>query len=360
MSNWPLPSPDIQYFLRTLPAQNSAGHPLGPLWQAFHLVQTDKKPKAKCIFCSPDKPISDQQLGISSDESIIPSMSASNCSIASIQANHFFSPPPVDINESNNLLLEAIIEGGAPLSFVESKKFKQFVYSINTRYHVPARKQLSNKILDVYKKVQKSIYQFICKFNWISIVIDRWTNIRQDHIINFMAIGKNRQVELVKIKDTFGESQNSMVIFRDLENTVIQVGIEKINAIITDGAANYVRIKAMFNQQYSRILSLPCTAHESNLLVGDMLKHTYMKLTISLTNSFFVSLQQVQNNEQYLKDTAYEMGSRLDKYIISILKDNVFWNHLQNIIHILELYSHIPIILESQHATLADVLYLWA
>ncbi|CAG8857087.1 7245_t:CDS:2, partial [Gigaspora margarita] len=34
-----------------------------------------------------------QHLDISSDESIIPSMSASNCSIATIKTNHFFSPP---------------------------------------------------------------------------------------------------------------------------------------------------------------------------------------------------------------------------------------------------------------------------
>ncbi|CAG8842451.1 13923_t:CDS:2, partial [Gigaspora margarita] len=38
-------------------------------------------------------------------------------------------------------------------------------------------------------------------------------------------------------------------------------------------------------------------------------------------SSFFVSLQ-VQNNEQYLKDAAYKMRSQLDKYIVSILKDN--------------------------------------
>ncbi|CAG8595247.1 12814_t:CDS:2, partial [Cetraspora pellucida] len=36
------------------------------------------------------------------------------------------------------------------------------------------------------------------------------------------------------------KSQNSMVVFKDLENTVIQVSIKKINAIITDEAANYI------------------------------------------------------------------------------------------------------------------------
>ncbi|CAG8711336.1 14867_t:CDS:1, partial [Cetraspora pellucida] len=136
--------------------------------------------------------------------------------------------------------------------------------------------------------------------------------------------------------------------------------------------------------------------HESNLLVADMLKHEYMKLTINLAtkiitylrkstqaiqyirarinnstfrfslptftrwNSFFVSLQQVQNKEQYLKDMAYEMESRLDKAIISILKDNIFWHHLRIIVRILETYSLIPIILESRQATYADTVYFWA
>ncbi|CAG8696968.1 12741_t:CDS:1, partial [Cetraspora pellucida] len=129
---------------------------------------------------------------------------------------------------------------------------------------------------------------------------------------------------------------------------------------------------------------------------SDMLKHEYMKLTINLAtkiitymrkstqaiqyirarinnhtfrfslptftrwNSFFVSLQQIQNKEQYLKDMAYEMESRLDKNIITILKDNIFWHHLRNIVRILEIYSLIPIILESRQATFADTVYLWA
>ncbi|CAG8748112.1 26889_t:CDS:2, partial [Racocetra persica] len=39
--------------------KGSAGHPLGPLWQAFNPVKTnnDKKPKASCMFCNPAKPI---------------------------------------------------------------------------------------------------------------------------------------------------------------------------------------------------------------------------------------------------------------------------------------------------------------
>ncbi|CAG8794776.1 4960_t:CDS:1, partial [Dentiscutata erythropus] len=92
-------------------------------------------------------------------------------------------------NKSNQLLLEEMIEGGAPLSLVEAQKFKEFIYSINNLYHISSRKQLSTNILDeVHMKVQTSINQFICKSTWITIATDSWTNICQDHLVNFMAI----------------------------------------------------------------------------------------------------------------------------------------------------------------------------
>ncbi|CAG8793868.1 971_t:CDS:1, partial [Dentiscutata erythropus] len=88
-------------------------------------------------------------------------------------ANQIFTQLPIDACKSNQLLLEAIIEGGAPLLFVEACKFQEFVYSINHWYHVLVRKQLSNSVLDnVYENVQASIQQFICKSNWITITTD--------------------------------------------------------------------------------------------------------------------------------------------------------------------------------------------
>ncbi|CAG8706135.1 13433_t:CDS:1, partial [Racocetra persica] len=91
----------------------STGHPLDPFWQAFHLVKTDKKLKAKYIFCN-----------------------LNNCS----SNNQVSMQLLLDTNRSNQLLLEGIIKSGAPLSLVDSQKFKKFVYFINNLYHIPARK----------------------------------------------------------------------------------------------------------------------------------------------------------------------------------------------------------------------------
>ncbi|CAG8830580.1 27835_t:CDS:2, partial [Racocetra persica] len=63
-------------------SSRSVDQPPGPLWQAFNPIKTnDKKPKAHCIFCNLNKPIS-------------------------------------DANRSNQLLLEGIVEDDAPLSLV--------------------------------------------------------------------------------------------------------------------------------------------------------------------------------------------------------------------------------------------------
>ncbi|CAG8729292.1 26616_t:CDS:1, partial [Racocetra persica] len=80
--------------LRELPV-GSIGHLLGPLWQTFYPIKTDKKLKAKCIFCNPTKFIfsSMQVMGShikkcidihgswdsQSEISTMPSMSISNC-----------------------------------------------------------------------------------------------------------------------------------------------------------------------------------------------------------------------------------------------------------------------------------------
>ncbi|CAG8806322.1 17395_t:CDS:2 [Cetraspora pellucida] len=190
MPNWPPPNPEIQYLLRKL-SNGSVGHPLGPLWQAFDPIKTDdKKPKAHCIFCNHNKSISTylinahncqqklvpiiernqhQDNSYSSDGSIVPFMSVSNCDSVSTFSDN-------NMSENNDVFKNT--KGEASLLLVDACKFKEFVYSINNWYHVPARKQLFTNILnDVYKNIQISIQQFINMSNWITIMTDGWTNI---------------------------------------------------------------------------------------------------------------------------------------------------------------------------------------
>ncbi|CAG8735991.1 10874_t:CDS:2 [Cetraspora pellucida] len=178
ISSWPLPHLQIRHLLHELPV-GSIGHSLGPLWQAFYLLKLTKglKPNQNNLHDSWNS---------QSEISTIPSMSISNCDSSNQQLLY-------DINKSNQLLLESIIKDGAPLSLVEGKKFKEFIYSINNLYHVLSKRKLLNNILDeVYMNIQTSINKFLYKSSWIIIATDSWTNICQNHLVNFIIIGKDQ------------------------------------------------------------------------------------------------------------------------------------------------------------------------
>ncbi|CAG8723939.1 7918_t:CDS:2 [Gigaspora margarita] len=129
---------------------------------------------------------------------------------------------------------------------------------------------------------------------------DGWTNIYQDHLVNYIAIGKNRKSELIKVKDTHRESQTSTTIFRDLVEVIIELGIEKISAIISDRVANYVQMKTLLVQQFPKILTIRYIALESNLLDDNMLKHTYIKSTITSTLKIITYLRKSKQALQFI------------------------------------------------------------
>ncbi|CAG8808406.1 45684_t:CDS:2, partial [Gigaspora margarita] len=215
MSNWPSPNSEIHHLLCKLPSE-SAGYLPGPLWQAFNLVKTNKNKKLKASYIKKC-----EKVHLNIRIYLINAYNFQQKSVQSIpirNSQNFNQQLPIDACKSNQLLLEAIIEC--------------------------ARKQLSNNIDNVYKNVQASIQQFIA--NQTGLLL-----------------------QLVKIKDTLGKSQTSIAILRDLEESLTQIDIEKVNAVITVGAANYVRMKTMLIQKYPKIVALLCIAHESNLLVGD-------------------------------------------------------------------------------------------
>ena len=75
---------------------------------------------------------------------------------------------------------------------------------------MPSRRQLSGKVLDkAYEKCQRKTRKFIRDSKWISISMDGWKNVRQDHVINFMATGDDYHTELLGIEDVKDSPQTA-------------------------------------------------------------------------------------------------------------------------------------------------------
>ena len=108
------------------------------------------------------------------------------------------------------LLVELIIDTNAPWGLVESSKFKQLCERLNPDFRVPSRRQLMGRVLDnVYDKCRRDIWRFIKKSRWISISMDGWKNVRQDHVVNFIAVGDNLRTELLGVENVRDDSQTA-------------------------------------------------------------------------------------------------------------------------------------------------------
>src|SRR3982751_4033792 len=92
-------------------------------------------------------------------------------------------------------------------------------------------------------------------------------------------------------------------------------------------------------------------------------------------SSYYSSLKQLQDKQEYLKNMASKFPYGTDDRVIStkpfitneevrkIIRDTGecgFWRQLENVTNVLKLYSIAPIIMESRRATLADVVFMWA
>ncbi|CAG8611941.1 29145_t:CDS:2, partial [Racocetra persica] len=240
---------------KILPSR-SVGHPPGPLWQAFDPIKTNyKKPKARCIFCNLNKPIS---------------------GTAAVMILHIKKCEKIHS---------------------EIRAYLMNTYSCQQKL-VPNLITECNQQQDNSHSSDGSIASFISVSNYdsISVLSDNNTSENNDFLKTASQIftqlpidaRKDRKSELVKIRDTLGENQKSAVIFRDLEEVLSTISSAiKIIGFFQKNTLAIQNIHTRFGEKTFRF-TLP---------------------TFTWWNFFFTSLQQLQNKEQHLKDMAYEMES---------------------------------------------------
>ena len=311
--------------LRDLERKPGAGAPESPIWRAFEVQKTynpetiSVSKKGVCIYCSTIvfgapkwlyKHIQQCKLIPSNTRATLLaeqlrwwktnpwSLSSEHSSEIrnnddgvggssrhSLKTVHSFIP--IDDADRTNALKEALvmatIEANATWSLLDSKYFRKFCHMLDPTFVLPSRSQATRNILSrVYETKKQQISEFIQQSKWISIAFDGWKNVSRDPLVNVMVIGDKHRTELYTIVNTKDISQNSENIVEFLEKDVIEkIGYSKINAIVTDSAANYVRAKRQLTDKYSTIIAVPCLSHELNLLVGDLIQHDSLKDVIT-------------------------------------------------------------------------------
>jgi len=122
----------------------------------------------------------------------------------------------------------------------------------------------------IFEETEREIKSLIDKSENLCLISDGWSNLIQEHWTNYI-LTTPRPI-FFSAHPTGEIRQDGETIAKDLENVIIQVGISKISAVITDNTSVMKKAWRLLRFNYPEILFLGCIAHSLNLLIGDIMK----------------------------------------------------------------------------------------
>jgi hypothetical protein len=123
-------------------------------------------------------------------------------------------------------------------------------------------------------KIQRALTQFIDEWGdyGVSIVSDGWTNVRNQHLINFLGDFATGAIFLAAhySSSIISSSQNISDL---LLKRINDVGPSNVILVITNNAANCKGAGKIIERVHPHIFWFGCLVHTLNLLMHDIVKH---------------------------------------------------------------------------------------
>lgn len=295
---------------------------------------------------------------------------------------------------------------GVSFNIANSKEFKDIVslvqkirvHNPGVEYESPSAFQISNRLLDeLYVEKKNEIQSIIAKSPMAAMTSDGLTNIRHEHMLNFLIKIPNEKPIYYKTITTNGEVQDGSRVAIEMKTVMDEIGDEKIGIVITDNAPVMKSALSKLEEENPLLTSYGCACHVVNLLVKDLMKKTdYEKLVkeaesiVSFVNnhhrvfhlfksmmssenvsrklfmhvktrwfSLFNFLQALKDSKALLKRLVQENQHELStiaprdksRKIVSLIKNVNFWKQLDKVVHEIEYPSKLIGKLEANDAT---------
>ncbi|KAL3834370.1 hypothetical protein ACJIZ3_009106 [Penstemon smallii] len=164
---------------------------------------------------------------------------------------------------------------GIPFNVARSPFFHDMVKGINEAsrgYKPPSADKIRTSLLDKEKsKLDRHLAGI--KDQWptfgVSIVSDGWSNIKNQPIINVVAISGGRAMFLNGI-DCSGDEKSGVFISEILFKAIENVGVYNVVQILTDNASACKLAGDIVMEKYPHIFWSGCMAHSLSLLMKDI------------------------------------------------------------------------------------------
>lgn len=289
---------------------------------------------------------------------------------------------------------------GISFRIAESDAFRVLVHELNPQYAsvMPGPKKICTELLNQeHSKLRNMLEKLLQTTSNLTLTSDGWSNIRGEHLVNFVIKALGHKPIFYKAINTSGKPQTSETISEDIINVLKEIGVEKFCAVITDNAAVMRKAWKLIETQYPHISANGCSAHVMNLLIKDIMEIPAHKNVLSnaakiikfVNNHHFVCAKfeeiknelgvahklslpvstrwySVYNSLNDFASAKYAIIKLVDSYpaiidispkenskeIVKLVKDNTFWDAVNNVAKIIEFPSKVIGKLESDDATL--------
>jgi hypothetical protein len=117
-----------------------------------------------------------------------------------------------------------------------------------------------------------------------TIMSNGWTDGRSRTILNFL-IACPKGTMFLKSVDASDEVKDAQLLFRLLDEVVVEVGVENVVQVITNNASNYVAAGKMLEEKHPTIWWTPCAAHCLDLILEYIGKIKWVKKCVEQAKS---------------------------------------------------------------------------
>ncbi len=203
---------------------------------------------------------------------------------------NFFDVLPQEENENlKNFFARFIYANRLPFRIVENEHLLKFFKAMRPSFKVLSRHDLSKPLLDAeYDEVKKSTFEVLTSSDCLTIVIDGWSNVRRNSIINIVIC--TPKPYFFKSIDSKEGRHTAFYLSKIVEDIIISLGSEKIIGIISDNARNMKSKGKIIIQKYGHISCYGCGAYTLNLLIQDLCKIDFVKRILKQTKSIVVEI----------------------------------------------------------------------
>lgn len=213
-----------------------------------------------------------------------------------VNCRSYFDSMSADENRRLQLKYAECIYSNA-LSFhaATTNVWKEFFNMIRPNFQLPTREQLANELLnETFKRVSKQAIRHVEKSSYITLIIDGWTNVNKDAIINIVAM--TPQPVFIRSIDTKGVCKDADYMFNLLAAVIDDIGPSKVVGLISDNEAKMLSLKDKIIKEYKHITFNGCVSHQLHNLIKKICQLGPVKRIVDATKEI---IDEINNHHNF-------------------------------------------------------------